>query len=94
MKFRKIYVFLWIEKRWRDPISYSLTGKKQIKKDWYDVFVNDKNNQALNIYSMVKEGKNSIEIQMNIEKDEDGLKGSIVSVGFLRRNQKQLEYHY
>ena len=56
--------------------SYQLfiNGKKADQKDWYDVFVNDKNNQALNIYSMVKEGKNSIEIQMNIEKDEDGLR--------------------
>lgn len=58
-----------------------VNGKKVEGECWKKVRVNDQNNQAANISSLAQMGENTIEIQMVIEKDEDGLRDPLYLQG-------------
>jgi hypothetical protein len=51
-----------------------INGKVLENQAFSPVWVNDQNNRAANISSMVQPGKNSIEIMIQIRRDEDGLR--------------------
>lgn len=56
--------------------SYTIevNGKTVEASLWKPVRVNDFNNQAADIHSLVREGENEIQLRVCIQKDEDGLR--------------------
>lgn len=51
-----------------------INGKLLEEHKWNPVWVNDQNNRAADILSMVQKGKNEIGIRIHIRKDEEGLR--------------------
>ncbi|MFR3728925.1 glycosyl hydrolase [Lacrimispora sp.] len=52
----------------------SINGKSMEKNGFLPVWVNDQNNRAADIRSLIRIGENQIEINILIKKDEDGLR--------------------
>lgn len=58
-----------------------VNGQTVDSSSWQNVWINDQNNRASDIFPYLNEGENTIEIAVTIEKDEDGLRDPFYLMG-------------
>lgn len=74
------------------PYELRVNGTAVDPGRWRSVWVNDQNNQAASISDIIKKGENVVELQITIEKDEDGLRDPLYLWGTFGVSQKDEKF--